>query len=538
MKLLNESDILNKEFRLKVIKFIQSGANQARKREMKKRHDVYKDETSKWVIQKLKSEGLKESTVKLMENRASNISICRKVVDKLARCYNGGVQRESGSETGNEIVARITEYLEFDQKQKKVDRYRKLFKTALSLIVPEEKLEFGKDVYGLKKRTLSPWQFDVLEDAKDAEKMACLILSDYVDVTLLGSIVSAASTSSLSNAKSSATREQTACTFIFWTRNYHFTCDEKGNIIRSLSPEDNLNPIKEIPAVDYAEDREGSFWASGGQDLVDGSILVNTLMTDMFAIAFIQGWGQFVVTGTKIPSEIQGGPHNALVFTYDKDDAEPKVEVVQANPPLGDWMKMIEQLVALLLSTNNLSPSNVSVSLDASQFPSGIAMLIEKSEATAPVEDAQKQFRQNERKEFEIVRKWVNYYAESSQLDEELAEIGAIPEDWRPTTKFMDTKEVTTEKEKLDNIKTRQDIGLNTEIELLKMDRPDLSDEDCKKKLLEIKLERAEKMAEQANQQVEQANDEKNGAIPPKTKPPVNSKNFPPKPKPKAKAKK
>lgn len=516
MKLYAENDVLNKEFRLKVIKNLKSGGNQGRKREAKKRHDIYKDETAKWVIQKLKAEGLKKETLTLMENRASNVSIARKVIDKLARSYNGGVSRDTGSETGNEILSTLVEYLEFDQKHKKIDRYRKLFKNTMALIVPEKKLEYGKEVFGLKLRVLAPWQYDVLEDPKDGEKMACLILSDWADTTLMGLPISSKSTSAAANEKAgSAERENQKETYIWWTNNYHFTTDEKGEIIRALSPDDLANPVKEIPGVPYSEDQDGCFWATGGQDLVDGSILVNTLLTDMFAIAFIQGWGQFVVTGTKIPTEMTVGPHNALVFTYDKEnDAEPKVNVVNANPPLGDWMKMIEQLVALLLSTNNLSPGNVSVTLDAGQFPSGIAMLIEKSEATAPVEDAQKQFRQNERKEFEIIRKWVNIYADTKSLDEDLRDIGAIPEEFRPTSKFNDTKEVVTEKEKLENIKLRQEIGLNTEVELLRLDRPDITDEEADKILLQIKTEKAERMASEGAQIVDEQVDEE---VPPKT---------------------
>ena len=76
MKLYSDEQLLDEGFRKKVIENLSGQKNEARKREMKKRHEVYKDMTVKWVIQKLKDERLKDSTLQLMANRAANVSIC------------------------------------------------------------------------------------------------------------------------------------------------------------------------------------------------------------------------------------------------------------------------------------------------------------------------------------------------------------------------------------------------------------------------------------------------------------------------------
>ncbi len=510
MKIFNEDQILDPQFRAKVLDQIRQDSNQKRKREAKKRHEVYKDDTVKYVLLKLQNEGLSKDTVQLMENRAANVSICRKVIAKLARAYKGGVVRDTGNEVLNEKINYICDLLDFDSKQKKCDRYLHLFKNVISGIVPEPCFDDpGVLKYRLKKKILAPWQYDVLEDHRDPEVPACIILSDYLEKF---SVPMSPTTRDAVSINNSSFFEQNNLigqspmansilvgnqTFIWWTNKYHFTTDMKGAVIKELSPEDGqTNPIGINPWVPYSDDQDGTYWCQGGEDLVDGSILVNTLITDMFAIAYMQGWGQIVITGKKVPEKMAVGPHRALVLLYEEGDPEPKVTVVNANPPLDAWMASIEQYVALLLSTNNLSPSSVAVKLEMSNFPSGIAMLVEKSEATGPVEDQQKKFRYGEKREFEIIKQWVSVLNESNSLDVDFSLIGILPDDLKVTTKFNDPKEVTTEKEKLQNLDLRKALGLNTMVELIMMDNPDLSEKDAQAKALKLTAENAAKAAE------------------------------------------
>lgn len=518
IRLINEEQLLDQGFRKKVLEGISSGANVDRKREMKKRHEVYKDLTVKWVIQKLKEEGLKDQTLKLMTNRASNISICRKIVNKLARCYSSGVTRETGSTIGNELVSDINELLNFDNNQAKIDKYKRLFKNTFSATLPEEVETIGdKTIYRLAHKVFAPWQYDVIEKAKDPTKEGCVIFSDYSETSLTKlPVAGSTQLGARKSAEGYAERESDNDyrTFIWWSDKYHFTTNSKGQIIKELSPENLLNPIQEIPGVTYAEDREGSYWADGGDDLVDGSILINTLITDMNSIAFIQGWGQYVVTGKKVPEVMEGGPHQALVFTYEEGEPEPKVQVVSANPPLDSWMALIEQYTALLLSTNDLSPGSISMKLDPGNYPSGIAMLIEKSEANNSIDQSRKEFIQGEREQFEITKKWANYFATTGQLNEEWAALGPIPAELTFSVKFNDSREVISEKEKLETIKLRKELGLNTDLDLIKIDNPDMSDKDAMEKLAQIKAQKLEHAVSQASKVVDQSQEVPNEGDP------------------------
>lgn len=507
MRLLNDDQLLDSKFRAKVLEYLASSSNQDRKREMKKRAEVYKDLTVKWVIQKLKDEGLKAKTLKLMTNRAANVSICRKIVNKLARSYTQPPIRDTGSSDLNDQLKEFYELLSFDDAQIKADRYLRLFKNCLPMTLPEMCYdEYGDLKYNLKQKVFSPSEFDVLESAYDKSQAACIILSDYSEKSLNGLPVQGSTQLSAEQSKESGPEQ----TFIWWNKKYHFTTDEKGRILTEISPEDLLNPISMIPGQSYAADQDSGYWSTGGDDLVDGSILINTLITDVNALAFIQGWGQIVITGKKIPQEIQGGPHNALVFTYEDADPEPKVQVVNANPPLDSWMKLIEQQVALTLSTNDLSPASISMKLDANNFPSGIAMLIERSEATNSIQETQTMFARGEKVQFEAAKRWQNHFMETGELEEEFAEIGAFPDEMEFSVKFPSPTQVVSEKEKLENLKLRKDLGLNTEIELLKIDNPDITDEAAIKKLAEIKGKQVEAAANEATQLLDQTNEDRN----------------------------
>lgn len=502
MLVKDESQILDPKVRAEIISEIIEGENVERRDEFKKRHDVYKDNTKKWVLEALKKEGLRESTLRLMQNRAANISVCRKIVNKLARCYIGGVSRSVESEEDTQKIDQLSRLMDVDQKFKKADRYRELHKNTMIQIVPEKDQINDDKSFKLSTRVLPPWKYDVIESPVDREKPMVVILSDFFEQT--DGVFSHADGTDQKIADSPSDRNKGTKirTFIWWSDQLHFTTDESGKIINELSPKGLENPIQKLPFVNIAEDQDGSFWAQGGEDLVDGSILINQLMTDMFSIAYRQGWGQLVITGKNIPQFHEDGPHTAIVIEQQEGEPNPTAQYLSANPPLNDWMRMIEQTAALILSTNNLSPTNIANKLDASQFPSGISLLIEQSEATGNVEDKQKIFKNAERKFWDIVGKWQNQFLDRGVLNDEFSQVGKLT-DTDVTIKFTDMKPVITEEQKLKNIEQRQRLGINEQIELLMIDDNDLTREEAEEKLLRIQNEKASRMSIALNRAME-----------------------------------
>ncbi len=494
-----------------------------RRNRMLKRYEIYRDNTKKWVMENLAKEQLKDSTLSAMENRASNISICRKIVNKLARCYVGGVQRITDNEQQMEAVENVAKIMCIDSGQKKSDRYRQLFRNSLTYIVPHMvEVNGEKQLFEIRQKILPPYLYDVIEDPKDKERPKVVILNEFKERNIFRTGIREGEDGrgrgivsdfhegdhieqNIADERSDSGQEHRE--FIWWSDKYHFTTDSKGIVIPAKSPDDLLNPIQKLPFINVAEDQDGEFWAEGGDDLIDGSVLINALLTDMNAIAYTQGWGQMVITGTNIPKEIRGGPHNALRLEHDADAPVPTVTYANSNAPMDTWMNMVEQQTALILSTNDLSPGNISAKLDPSNFASGVAMLIEQSEHTASIEDKQKLFQDVEREMWHVISKWQALLASKNSLTPELKEAGMIG-DADVTVLFSEQKPAASEAEKLTNIKIRKELGINTMAELIMLDNSGLTLELAEEKILKIQEEKQSRMA--AFMPVAKAKDDEN----------------------------
>lgn len=496
MKIQNEQEILDLNTREQIISEIKSQENIDRKNKDLKKYEIYKDQTKKWVIESLVKE-LSLETVARMENRASNISITRKVVDKLARCYVGGVTRVVEDDNSQASIDELSKKLKMNSVLKKSDRYLQLFKNTMIQVLPEKcTKEDGK--YKIKPKVFAPHLYDVVEDASNKEVPMIVILTDFTERNngISSEIYNRESSAMTPNFHKGNRRDEKIADspddagsdnreFIWWTKNFHFTTNAKGEILSDKSPEELKNPIEKIPFVNLAEDQDGEFWAQGGDDLIDASVLVNVLITDMLGIANVQGWGQLVISGKNLPKILQGGPHRAILLEHETGDPTPTLSYQTSNPPLDAWMRMIEQYVALLLSTNQLSPTNIATKLDASSFPSGIAMLIENSEATGDIEDRQQVFKDIEPELWDIVARWHKVLFDSGILSQELAEI-PTPVDTDVQLKFNEVKPVITEDQKMAILKARKDLGIDSLVDLIRIDNPELSVEQAEEKAVKI----------------------------------------------------
>lgn len=528
IKLYNEDLLLDQQFRAKLIHEITGQENIERKNRELRKYEVYRDRTSKWVIEALTKEFAPE-TVMLMQNRASNISICRKAVNKLAQAYQAGVIREMPTPEQTQVLHQYVELLNANQNLKKIDRYERLHKNTTLGIIPikdtyESELT-GSDKFRLVMRPLSPFAYDVVPDPHDETKAKCVILTDFIErnaplanpraenpgirSSILSPGFSRGDTMEQSIADEPDDRGKQKRTFIFWSNKYHFTTDQNGYYIEDLSPEDKINPIQILPWINFAKDQDTHFWAEGGDDLIDGSVLINVLLTDLFTIANNQGWGQLVATGKNLPDRFKLGPQRAVILEYDTGDPTPTLDYVNASPDLQGLMNMIEMYTALLLSTNNLSPRNISGKLDVSNVASGIAKLVDESESTEDITEAQQEFKDKEPVIWEIFKRWRDLYGDRNLLTSDFANIDPLlTTDIKIT--FLDPKPVVAEEQKLANLKVRKELGINTMLDLVKLDNPQLTQEEAEEKLKQILEEKLNNVANAIGNAMQNATKENN----------------------------
>jgi len=532
MRLNNQDQILDEEVRKRIIDDIEGAENQRRKSLAYKWHEIWKNK-SKDFVRELLVLMLDAATVREMEYTISNLSIAKKIVDKLAKVYANGVTRKYESEGDTKSLNCLEDKLEINTQMKTSNKLLKLLRNAVLYIKPV--MFFDKE--GEKKWRpswvpMSSHLYDVVEMENDRTKPMVVILSNFERSALtlgLGqaSVPTLAAQHRITSNPSfkgdgidqtiadkkedeTETGEQKK-PYVWWADKYHFTTlgsevvDPNTMMPPLLKDGESLvdfmlNPIEMKPFVDLHIDQEGHYWAEGGEDLIDGDLLINTLISNHNHIGVTQGFGQLVVMGKDLPSGIKLGPNKLIGLPTDDEGNKTDAKFITADPPLDQLARQVEMYVALLLTTNNLSTSGVQSKLDGGMaFPSGIAMALDKAESLEDITDQREIFRKAEKKAFKITAAWIQSFDEDNELDENFADC-KIPLDEQPTTEFNDAMIIMSEKEKLENLKMRQDLGINLEIELIMKDRG-ITEIEAAKILLKITAERLKKMAEMMGQE-------------------------------------
>lgn len=514
MRVKYESEILKPEVRKQIITEIESSEERERKAESYRRFLCYKDQTVRYVVQNM----LKQfdfDTVTEMRYALSNINITKKVVDKLSRVYSYGVQRSvSDDEAATKSVQELEKILNVNTSMKKTNRFLKLQRNIDYYVKPCPVYnEDGSDVrWTIKLEPLNPHLYSVVEDYYDRTKPLCHILTHYrptadafttIDAGIRPSSPTLTTKGNSQDEKIADTAEDAGQgekkKYIWWSNGYHFTTDDSGEIVPDENNPNNINPFGVSPIVSFAVDQDGAFWAEGGQDLIDGSILLNSMITHNNHVGVVQGYGQFYMTGENLPRSIKVGPTKAILAEYKKDEqAEPKMGFLSANPQLDSLRGNVEAYIALLLTTNNLSTTGISTQLSSGvSLPSGVALLIDKAESLEDVNDQRQVFLDNEPKIWSVIGKILDVYRDG--LVDELKMI-SLPEDIDENLQieFGHPQPIVSEKEKLENLKLRQEMGLDSMLSMLMKDDPSLDEKKAEEKLAKILEQRImEQMKEQ-----------------------------------------
>lgn len=517
-QITSEDQLLDEETRRLIIINFETDKNQRRKSEAFKGYECLKDHTANYVMLNLLNQ-FDPATVREMYYSIANISILRKVIDKLAKVYSSGVKRTIGDseETTAELETAAKE-LGLNQAMRKTDRYYRTFKNTLLYIRPQKE-ENGK--YCIELEVKAPFRYDVVENPDNYKKPLAVILSDYVPTreTLyyLGDAAHAGREGNTRIAKADENigtitqaykppsgqiqddgKDNDKREFVWWTKKYHFTTNAKGKIIPGKTDEEQKNPIGELPFVNFAGDQEDCFWADGGSDLIDAGVKINTMITNADHIGVSQGFGQLFMTGKNLPRSVKVGPNHCVQLEYDKEDPEPKIGFLGSNPPLTSLKEQIEMAVALMLSTNNLSRASFNTSLSSGKdFASGVALMIDRSESIEDINEQAQIFIEKEPEVWNVIGLWFDYYGSKQLLVDNLQTLKLPVKDLEKVqVTFEEPQPIQSEAENLANLQLRKNLGLNTDVELIMKDNPGMTEEDAQKKLDKIKAEKKANQAE------------------------------------------
>ena len=491
IKLDNEEQLLDQNYRAQAIKFFESEKNVNRKVQSKERYDIYFDKIREKVLDNFKKEmlhGVNEAVI----NRIANINICRKIIEKKALVYKDGVVREVDQKIQSALDA-IVDILNLNSLMALTNKYVELDNNTLLGILPY--LNQIEDAYQLIAKVYPAYQYDVIVDARIETMPRAFIFSCLSEEKILYASVGEAGVHPNENVKEGSRYSEDHKEYVWWSTSYHFTTDKNGEVIQGEEKGDGVNPIEEIPFVPFSKQEGNCFWKEGGDDIINYTILINTLLTDLYYIAKFQGMGVFYLFGKGVPKSIDIGPSSCITVDVEEGEPTPQIGFASSNPPIADHLSMIQSSLNYLMLSNNLDPGSMEGLNSTQSAQSGIQEIIQKAENMTDIEAQREMYRDQEPKVFEIIFKWINYFKEMGRLSEEYADVPSIDyENVNLTIKFKNPQPYLSEKEKLDIIQQRMDMGLDTMADAIKLDNPDLTEEEINAKEQKMQEEKRQKM--------------------------------------------
>ncbi len=503
MRIFNEEQLLDEGFRKQVIEEINGPENQCRKAEMKKRYEVFKDNTKPYVLELLDAESSNKKAIAEAANRSANVSFTRDIVEKKSLVYKTPAKRTASKD--QELVDMLVKKLNVNAKMKKTNKYTELFKNAAVSILPYyNPAEAG--MFALRMNVYQPYLYDVIEDATNPEIARAYIFNNYNPSSQQNykqpneagnreapsSNYKHTKNDGIDQIIADSPEDKNNNEYIWWSNKYHFTTNEKGQIISGRQEESLENPIECLPIYNFSQDQDGQFWAKGGADIVDAGILLNLLLTDLFYIAKYQGQGIGYMFGRGVPKNMKVGPASFISVEMKEGDPTPQLGFATSNPPIEAHLSMVKNYLTYVLLTNNLSPDMA----EASNTISGIHEMVKQSQNVSDIEDQQQVYVDGEPYLFKVAIKWLQLYNEHNLLDSSFKELGALKEDNEISIRFEDAKPFVTEKDKLDAIEKRIDLGIASQLDAIKADNPDLTEEEAQEKLRSIKEEKLKESRE------------------------------------------
>ena len=472
----NYSDI---SVRKAIIAEIENRENGERKKVSNKQIDVYKDNLLPYVSEYLKpfysSAAFKELPI------IASINLAKRIVNQEASLYKEAPQRTfvNVSEEQAEALAKVYEEMNFDTKMLKSNRYFRLQGQNDVYIVPSE----GK----LEMRVLLNHHFDVIPNPDNPNLGEAWILSTY-DKELYLPRQNENQDGSNQKIADYDDYKSTMKRYVFWTKDFNFICDDKGNLVSD--PESVLNPLEGIiPFVDIAPDKDFEFWINQGQSVSDFTVQFNATMTDIGQVVRMQGFAQGVMTGSKelMPDNIQVGPMFIIRLPSDPNNpVAADFKFVSPNADIAGSLTYLETLLSNYLSSRGISPKLVTGKAESENFSSGIERLLHLIELFEASKSDISLYQWAERKLFKIIAKYINVYGGTPVLPN--YNLGVIPEDAYVVVEFKKPEMIQTESDKLNLIQQKLEMGLIDQVEAIQIDR-NIDREEAEKIYNEINAE-------------------------------------------------
>jgi len=412
--------------------------------------------------------------------RVGNVRIVEKVISKKSKAYKSAPKRKLKTERETKELERIYSDFKFSRAFKEADRiYNREKYTCLWLSYsnPPENNEGLEGTYNLQ--ALAPYEYDLISD--DYGKPKVFILS-YSGTDVTKGMDGIEQTIKEDQRDTSAESKK----YSFYNKDHFVRVVTKGkiegrpNIIRlEIKP----NEIKRLPIAFLSRDTAADYPIPS--DLSDKSLDWCVEFSDLKTAASTQGHGQLTISHpeTMKLKQLHMGMHTAINLPQSRKDTDKPTtaDYISASPDLMGQLSVLKFSLLQILDDEGIT-TNSAIEGGVDEVKSGFDRLLKEADVQDIIESNQELYSDCLESEVYLCLKAYEDFFNSSVFSSDKIEVY-----------FEKPKVLISDKETLDNIAKREELGLMLAHEKHLIVNPNLDDTKAREREEEIQDEKAEK---------------------------------------------
>jgi len=486
----------------KILAEIKGQSEVTRRAEALKRHLVYKDGGKRFLLEQIRREFNEDA---IDEMRLVPINLLKKIINKRSSLFRKPPVRRTDLDSDQALMDFYVDELDINQVMQKANRYFSLLCNGIIYVLPD-----GKG--SLKASVIPSYLYSIVPNRIDRCKIDTYVLNAFVEEHRLfasDDIPSATGrqgysknvgytqgSSDLVASNEHNSDQSRQC--IFWSDKYHFTTNGDGNKILMPDQESDEHGLGRKPIVNFAKDRDNEPWEVQGEDLIDLTMAIQSGWTDVMSIAKHQGFAILTVVSEEEPTKLVIGVNKAIWLKQNKDGPTPSIDYKSSSSNLDQYKDLLSELLALLLSTNDMNPSSIGGAMKSQSFSSGFHALIEMADTLEAREEDKPAMMATEKDLWDVIKTWHNRLYDVGMgdlgLSDEAYALGKFSDDFDPQITFSEVKPIESEQERIGVVQSLMGLRLMTRQDAMKKLYPDLTDDQIDQKLKDIDQEAMDRM--------------------------------------------
>ena len=484
-----------------IINNINQNAEKDRRARALKRHQMFKDGGRDFLVDQVRKEFGEDA---VQEMRLVPINILKKIISMRSGVYKKPPQRIATEQKDNDLITFYEKDLALNRKMQKANKYYNLFSNTELYVTNTDNGRLELDI-------VTPYHYVFLANKFNREIKEGIVFSVFPDQkdiapedepnpatgrgTFSKNKGTMAESTKISSDQHYATQDHVQYTF--WTPEFQYITDHKGTPISNIQGDvDNfVNPLGIIPSVTLAKDRDNESYSTVGDDLIDIAMTLQLGWSDLLTIAKHTGFGQLLIISEEQPEKLTMGINRAVWLKASLDGFKPEMSYLNANAPLAEYKELLIELLAMLLSSNDLNPQSVGGTFAANQATSGFHALLQNADNMESIEADKPVMASAERELWQIIATYHNWLFDQSALNDEAKAMGKFSDGFEVEIVYPDAQPLQAESEVIANVTMLMDKGLLSRTQGLKKLNPEMGDDQIDNLVKEIELERTQSLA-------------------------------------------